>query len=634
MFESPDSRDLIFFSSRLCGKKFCPGIDNVSAQRNLNDMLLNSSVIVDMIEREDYRPMPALLFAIVSKHGKERELARFTARDTVVQQAAAQRLSDGLTPFFSKFSFAYIPGRGVHMAVAMFSEYAGENQYAAIIDPRACFDSIDRGVLFNKLERLVDNTRLLSLVKAFAKADVADEKGVHSRSNGIIQGSPLSPILCNLYFNDLDHLLESKDIPFCRYGDDIVVFAKSLSKVTERAQFVADHLINDLKLDINAEKLRIGRSCEMSYLGHVFIKDTVGRIIASPKADNTPKCISEKWVLEKTGYTGKSRSILSDGILTRRDFSLVFEGESGAVSIPAGNVDQINVYSSATFAPQSIKAAFDNGININVFDRYGELLGRFIPETGYRNIKVPINQLDIYRRTRGLRAEYARDFLLSQLHNIRLNLRYQVKQYENPVCDEALDRLKAMEKEIKKCNDIEAMLLFEARMRELYYGCFSECIRNKDFSFIRRTRRPPQDEINSMLSFGNVFLYNYIAVEINKTPLDIRIAFLHATTSRAESLNLDLADVFKPLVVDRTIFSLVNNRRISKNHFYHEPNGGVYLTNEGKKLFVTGLMDKLGSQIPVGDAHKSYAEVIRDEVRTLCADIKALKKHRSFRQIR
>ena len=236
--------------------------------------------------------------------------------------------------------------------------------------------------------------------------------------------------------------------------------------------------------------------------------------------------------------------------------------------------------------------------------------------------------------TRGLRAEYARDFLLSQLHNIRLNLRYQVKQYENPVCDEALDRLKAMEKEIKKCNDIEAMLLFEARMRELYYGCFSECIRNKDFSFIRRTRRPPQDEINSMLSFGNVFLYNYIAVEINKTPLDIRIAFLHATTSRAESLNLDLADVFKPLVVDRTIFSLVNNRRIGKNHFYHEPNGGVYLTNEGKKLFVTGLMDKLGSQIPVGDAHKSYAEVIRDEVRTLCADIKALKKHRSFRQIR
>ena len=107
MFESPDSRDLIFFSNRLCGKKFCPGIDNVSAQRNLNDMLLNSSVIVDMIEREDYRPMPALLFAIVSKHGKERELARFTARDTVVQQAAAQRLSDGLTPFFSKFSIRY-----------------------------------------------------------------------------------------------------------------------------------------------------------------------------------------------------------------------------------------------------------------------------------------------------------------------------------------------------------------------------------------------------------------------------------------------------------------------------------------------------------------------------------------------
>ncbi len=634
MYECPNSRDLISFANDLCGRKFHPGIDNVSAQSNLNDMLLNSRVIIDMIEKEEYHPMPALLFAIVNKHGKERELARFTARDTVVQQAVAQRLSDGLIPVFSEFSFAYIPGRGVHMAVAMYSKYAEKYQFATIIDPRSCFDSIDREILYKKLDGLVDNTALLSLIKAFAESDVADEKGVHSRNKGIIQGSPLSPILCNLYFNDLDHFLEEKGIPFCRYGDDIVVFARSLSNAAEYAEFVASHLVNELNLDINAEKLRVGRSCEMSYLGHVFTNDSSGRVLSSAETDNVPKCIRERWVLEKAGSIGKRRSILSDGILTRRDFSLVFEGEAETMSIPAGNTDQINVYSSATFAPQSIKAAFDNGISISIFDRYGELLGKFIPESCYRNIKVPINQLEIYRRTRGLRAEYARDFLLSQLHNIRLNVRYQVKQYSNPVCDEALDRIKSMEREIKKCNEIENLLLYEARMRELYYCCFGEFIRNKDFSFKRRTRRPPQDEINSLLSFGNTFLYNYLAVEINKTPLDVRIAFLHATTSRAESLNLDLADVFKPLVVDRTILALVNNRRIGRNHFYHETNGGVYLTSEGKKLFITALMDKLSSDIPVGDEHKSYAEVIRDEVRALCADIKALKKHRSFRQIR
>lgn len=137
-----------------------------------------------------------------------------------------------------------------------------------------------------------------------------------------------------------------------------------------------------------------------------------------------------------------------------------------------------------------------------------------------------------------------------------------------------------------------------------------------------------------MLSFGNTFLYNYLAVEINKTPLDIRIAFLHATTSRAESLNLDLADIFKPLIVDRTIIALVNNRRIGRDHFYGEPNGGVYLTSEGKKLFIAAITEKLESEIPVKDGHKTYAEVIRDEVRALFVDIKALKKHRSFRQVR
>lgn len=569
MYECPNSHDLISFANDLCGRKFHPGIDNVSAQSNLNDILLNSRVIIDMIEKSEYQPMPALLFATVNKSGKERELARFTARDTVVQQAAAQRLSDGLTPSFSEFSFAYIPRRGVH-----------------------------------------------------------------SRDKGIIQGSPLSPVLCNLYFNVLDHLLEENGIPFCRYGDDIVVFAKSLSKVTECAEFVTNHLVSELNLNINAEKMRIGRACEMCYLGHVFTLDTSGRVISSAEAAAAPKCVSEKWVVEKPGNLGRKKTILSDGILTRRDFSLVFEGGAGAVNIPAGNIEQINVYSSVTFAPQSIKAAFDNGINISVFNQYGELLGKFIPESSYRNIKVPINQLEIYRRTRGLRADYARDFLISQLHNLRLNVRYQVKQYANPICDETLDRLKNIEREIKKCNETESLLLHEARIRELYYGCFDKFIHNKDFSFKRRTRRPPLDEINSMISFGNAFLYNYLAVEINKTPLDIRIAFLHATTSRAESLNLDLADVFKPLVVDRTIFSLVNNRRISRNHFYHEPNGGVYLTNEGKKLFITALTDKLAAEIPVGNGHKSYAEVIRDEVKALCADIKVLNKHRSFRQVR
>ncbi len=634
MIKMPDLHNLISFANDLCGRRFSPGIDNVTAQNNLNDMLLNGRVIVDMIEKAEYKPMPALLFSVVNKKGKERELARFTARDTVVQQAAAQKLSDGLIDSFSELSFAYIPGRGVHMAVAMFSKISESYPYAAKIDPRSCFDSIDRGILYKKVERLVDNASMVSLVKAFAEVEVADEKGVHSRPKGIIQGSPLSPILCNVYFDELDHLLEENDIPFCRYGDDIVVFAKSLPGINENAVFVLNHLTQALKLEINPEKLMIGCSLDISFLGHSFIKDSSGRVTSFKEPDSAPKCVSEKWVLEKTSYSGKKRNILSDGILTRKDYSLLFEAESGAVSIPSGNIEQINVYSSVTFSPQSIRAAFDCGININIFDRYGKLLGRFIPETGYRNVKVPINQLEIYRRTKGLRAEYARDFLLSQLHNLRLNVRYHSKQYGYTICDDALDKMKKMEHDIKSCNEIEKLLLHEARLRELYYSCFGSFIRNNGFSFVKRTRRPPRDEINSMLSFGNTFLYNYLAVEINKTPLDIRIAFLHATTSRAESLNLDLADIFKPLIVDRTIIALVNNRRIGRCHFYGEPNGGVYLTSEGKKLFITALTEKLESEIPVKDGHKTYAEVIRDEVKALCADIKALKKHRSFRQVR
>ena len=101
-------------------------------------------------------------------------------------------------------------------------------------------------------------------------------------------------------------------------------------------------------------------------------------------------------------------------------------------------------------------------------------------------------------------------------------------------------------------------MLVEARARELYYRMINEIISNEDFHFTIRTKRPPKDPINALISFENVYLYNRIATEINKTSLDIRIGFVHFTTNRSQSLNLDLADIFKPIIVDRVIFSLIN----------------------------------------------------------------------------
>lgn len=105
---------------------------------------------------------------------------------------------------------------------------------------------------------------------------------------------------------------------------------------------------------------------------------------------------------------------------------------------------------------------------------------------------------------------------------------------------------------------------------------------DEDFLFEKRTKRPPKDALNSMISFGNTLLYNQFLQFIWKTPLEPRIGMVHATNRRAHSLNLDFADIFKPIIVDRVIFTLINCKQIRlEEHFEKTEEGGVYLSKAG-----------------------------------------------------
>ena len=120
-----------------------------------------------------------------------------------------------------------------------------------------------------------------------------------------------------------------------------------------------------------------------------------------------------------------------------------------------------------------------------------------------------------------------------------------------------------------------------------------------------------------MISFGNTLLYQKIANEINRTSLDIRIGIVHAAGSRPESLNLDLADLFKSIIVDRTIFTLVNRKMIDTTDFVEVENDGVFISNHGKKLFIQEFERKLYQKIEIDNQKRSYEYVIRREIQKL-----------------
>ena len=185
---------------------------------------------------------------------------------------------------------------------------------------------------------------------------------------------------------------------------------------------------------------------------------------------------------------------------------------------------------------------------------------------------------------------------------------------------------------MKEADSIEHLMLIEARMRETYFSCFDSILHADGFKFEKRSRRPPKNEVNAMISFGNMILYGYIADAILKTDLDIRIAFLHAANRRSQSLNLDIAELFKPAIIDRLIFSLINKHiLVAHKHFLANDDGSLLLNREGKRIFLSAFKEKLSQRIEVNGEKLSYEQVINREVWNLRRHIIEGEKYTPFK---
>jgi CRISPR-associated endonuclease Cas1 len=180
----------------------------------------------------------------------------------------------------------------------------------------------------------------------------------------------------------------------------------------------------------------------------------------------------------------------------------------------------------------------------------------------------------------------------------------------------AIEEITAMMHSEKQAESVSDLMLTEGRVRGTYYTCLNDILPYDDFLFTKRTRRPPEDPLNSLISYGNTVMYRKAAKEIYKSRLDIRIGFLHATNRRYESLNLDIAEIFRPVIIEKVIFSLINKHMLGeKLHFDYSENGAVYLNSEGKKIFITELEDKMAQRIKTeGGGTVSYAELVRIEI--------------------
>lgn len=612
-------------------RDFKPGSDGMTASGAALWIEINAKRLCKELENCDYEPMPAVSFSVAKKSGGCRRISKLTAVDTAIQYAVIDAVNAKCEEAFSPKSFAYREGRGIGAAVELFCANAGNYRFAAKIDPSACFDNIDYDVLRNSVFSLVDDEKTADLIMRFAQMPYIENSEVVQPQKGILQGAPLCPLLCNIYLHNLDMFLEEQGIEFVRYADDVVIFANTLDSVRKGSEKAKNFINDTLKLNINERKFKIDAPVNLKYLGYRFESDRRG--IIALESDASDKTSYRLWH-EAELYNGRqAREIISDGILRQKDYSLLFESEASESNIPVESVDVINIYSDVVFDSGFLKKALKNKIEINVFEKNGKLIGRFTPFSPLKSPKITFEQLNAYYDKKR-RLAIAKQFVLGSVHNLRLNIRYYNKQNPAENYEAAIKQTYKIADKIKETDDYEKLLMLEGRVRELYYSCFDSFIDNEDFCFEKRSRKPPKNEINAMMSFGYMVLYNLIATEINKSALDIRVGFLHATNNRKESLNLDIAELFKPLIIDRIIFMLVNRNMIKKNHFEHLENGTVLLNEEGKRIFLKAVYEKLDTVITEKDFKMNYRQVIKAEIRKLTVCFKENKPYSSFKQVR
>lgn len=618
-------------AAELKRRRFRPGFDNMTASAAILWLQISGDRLCHDLVSGCYKPMPAVDFRVAKKNGKYRQLCRLTAIDSIIQM----QILDVLTPLcedrFSASSFAYRPARGVNSALELYCRYGTQHRYAERMDVAACYDNINHDLLACALEGFGIDQMTIRLVMRFAAEPIYTDGEITERSQGLLQGAPISPLLCNVYLHSLDTLLDEQGVPFIRYADDIVVFADDPAALERAAKLVKDHLAS-LKLAVQSAKRCTGSPAAMEFLNARFEYDEKG--ILALREEIGPSDSYRTWQRNHPTNPRRTVDVLSDGILRQKDYALAFESDESESNIPIATMNCINIYSDVVFDSGFFNRAAANGICVNLFDRKDRLIGHFVPVGPLKAPKLTHEQLAAYYDPER-RLALAKAMLLACVHNIRLNIRYHRKQYdESGVFSQAINRLDIVQKEIKACGKQEELLILEAQARNAYYDCFEDFLRADGFVFEKRSRRPPHNEINAVVSFGNVVLYNWFAVRINRSALDVRVAFLHATNKRKESLNLDLADIFKPLVVDRVALALINRRALQKKHFIWEENGGVYLSQEGKRIYLQAFYEKLEEMLTIKDKSMHYHEIMAEEINKLIRHFREKEKYVPYKQVR
>lgn len=287
-------------------------------------------------------------------------------------------------------------------------------------------------------------------------------------------------------------------------------------------------------------------------------------------------------------------------------------------TIPIESLEGVTILGKSQITTDCMEEFLKRGISVSYFSKGGRYFGR-LQSTGHVNAVRQRKQSRLYDTEFAL--ELGRKILSAKVKNQSVVLRrYERSRQINAVEEQKM--LTICRNKMEQCRSIPELIGYEGQAAKYYFAGLAKCI-EPEFHFSGRTRRPPMDEFNSMISLGYSILMNEVYSKIEMKGLNPYFGFIHRDAEKHPTLASDLMEEWRAVIVDATAMSMINGHEIRKDDFvFHYEEPGCYLTKSGLKLYLNKLEKKFQTEV----RYLSYTEYAVSFRRAIFLQIEQLTK--------
>jgi CRISP-associated protein Cas1 len=577
----------------------------------------NISKLADELVDGSFSPHPVVRVEIAKPAGGLRKLAVPSLTDRIVERALLAELDQVIDPLLLPWSFAYRHGLGVKDAIACLVEARESGSaWVARADIDDCFDHIPRWEVLRKLKECIDDSQAIDLVRRFMDRPVIGEhKAQSDRGLGLHQGSPLSPLLSNLYLDAFDRLMLASGYRVIRYSDDLAIPVTDRA-TAERALSDAADALADLRLDLDPAKSHVVSFDEgVPFLGSIITATT------------SPGAAALSHPLETVVYVDRPGSLLR----SRGDRLVVEHQNEVLFRLNLRRVRQVVCVGQVGMTTPFLHRAMRDGIDVVLLGEHGGPGGRLtsLVESDPTARRAQYRLADDPPAAR----ELARTFIDGKIANMRVALLRAGRRVPSSSRTDVAETLAVTRLLLADAKSIDEIMGHEGAATREYFRAWREDL-DPDWGFTARQRRPPPDPVNAMLSFGYTMLASEAIAVLGMVGLDPAVGFLHQSRWGRPNLALDLMEEFRPLIVDAVILRCLTTGIVRIEDFTTEADRGCRMNPRARQAFLAAYerrMLTLFSHEPTG-RRVSYRVGLGLQARSLARTI--LDPDKPYRPVR